>query len=231
MATTTTNRHNEQSGRPLTIGAVCGRLKEVPGRLHLQDSLPRGPGPARAAADAERLPPLHGRRRRAARDDPAAPARRVSPAARHPPGARLAEPAEASAPRRRLRAPERVDLIDLCDQAGVHREFVAELEEFGLLQPRGRERPAPLSGAGRRRRGGLCAAGPLRRRTAAPAELPDGRRARGSGSARAGGRAGAPLQEPEAPQPALEDLEALASASQELSQLLFWRAVRSLLPE
>jgi hypothetical protein len=36
---------------------------------------------------------------------------------------------------------------------------------------------------------------------------------------------------PERRHAGLEDLEALASASQELSQLLFWRAVRSLLPE
>jgi hypothetical protein len=36
---------------------------------------------------------------------------------------------------------------------------------------------------------------------------------------------------PERRHAGLEDLEVLASASQELSQLLFWRAVRSLLPE
>ena len=86
MSTTT-----EPSTEPRlhTIGAVCERLRcRVPGRLDLEDPVPRGPGPAAAAPHAWRVPPLLGVGRRAARDDPAPPARRVPAAAGDPRRAR-----------------------------------------------------------------------------------------------------------------------------------------------
>ena len=62
----------------------------VPGHLDLQDPLPRGPGAARAAAHAGRLPAVQRGGRRAAGDDPAPAAGRVPAAARDPAGARVA---------------------------------------------------------------------------------------------------------------------------------------------
>ncbi len=75
--------------RLIRIGEVVRRLtRGVPGHLDLEDPLPRGRGPADAAADARRLPALRRGRRRAAGDDPAPPARRVPAAARDPRRAR-----------------------------------------------------------------------------------------------------------------------------------------------
>src|SRR5581483_803696 len=62
----------------------------VPRHLHLEDPLPRRPGPADAEANAGGLPPVRRGGRRPAADDPAPATRRVPAAACHPPGARLA---------------------------------------------------------------------------------------------------------------------------------------------
>ena len=84
--------------RLIRIGEVVRRLaRGVPGHLDLEDPLPRGRGAAHAAADARRLPALRRGRRRAAADDPAAPARRVPAAARDPRGARRAGRGRAEA--------------------------------------------------------------------------------------------------------------------------------------
>ena len=232
MATTTTNRHKEQSGRPLTIGAVCGRLKEefpdvsISKIRYLEDQGLLAPRRTQSGYrlytedDVERLETILRLQR-----DEFLPLRVIRQ--------ELASPSRQRRPRRgaALRAPEpEVDLIDLCDQAGVHREFVAELEEFGLLQPRAENgrRLYP-----ERDVGVVAACARLARYGVAPRHLRSFR----TGAEREAGlleQVVAPAlrsRNPEKRHAGLEDLEALASASQELSQLLFWRAVRSLLPE
>ncbi|MDQ3995072.1 MAG: MerR family transcriptional regulator [Actinomycetota bacterium] len=126
----------------------------------------------------------------------------------------------------RAREPE-IDLRTLCERSGADAAFVRELEEYGLVEPavadgdrRYPERDVDVVAACARlarygieprnlrsiRNGALSAAG-LLEQIAAPAlrsRNPDRRLA------------------------GIEDLEALAAASQELSQLLFWRALRSL---
>ena len=127
-----------------------------------------------------------------------------------------------------LQAPEpEIDLRTLCERSGADAAFVRELEEYGLVETtaedgdrRYPERDVDVVAACARlarygieprnlrsiRNGALCAAG-LLELIAAPAlrsRNPDRRLA------------------------GLEDLETLAATSQELSQLLFWRALRSL---
>jgi DNA-binding transcriptional MerR regulator len=127
-----------------------------------------------------------------------------------------------------LRAHEpEIDLRTLCERSGAEAAFVRELEEYGLVEPtvedgdrRYPERDVDVVAACARlarygieprnlrsiRNGALSAAG-LLEQIAAPSlrsRNPDRRLA------------------------GIEDLEALAAASQELSQLLFWRALRSL---
>jgi hypothetical protein len=121
-----------------------------------------------------------------------------------------------------------IDLRTLCERAGVEASFVRELQDFGLLEPtpeedgdvRYLERDVDLVAACARlarfgieprnlrpfRNGASSAAG-LLEQIVAPA-------------LRSGN--------PERRSAGLEDLETLAAASQEVSQLLFWRALRSL---
>jgi DNA-binding transcriptional MerR regulator len=120
-----------------------------------------------------------------------------------------------------------LDLRTVCERAGVEAAFVRELEDFALLEPteedgepRYLERDVEIVAA--------CAR--LARYGIEPRNL---RPFRNGASSAAGllEQIVAPAlrsRNPERRSAGLEDLETLAAASQELSQLLFWRALRSL---
>ncbi len=120
-----------------------------------------------------------------------------------------------------------IDLRTLCARSGTDAAFVRELEEYGILEPalengerRYPERDADVVAA--------CAR--LARYGIEPRNL---RSIRNGASSAAGllEQIVAPAlrsRNPERRLAGIEDLEALAAASQELSQLLFWRALRSL---
>jgi DNA-binding transcriptional MerR regulator len=124
------------------------------------------------------------------------------------------------------REPE-LDLGELCERAGIDAELARALEEYGLLAPRVesgdrlyRESDAEIAAAcGRLARYGI-----------------DARHLRTFRNS-AGREAGlleqlvAPAlrsRNPERRKAGLDDLQALAEASQELSRLLFWRELRAL---
>ncbi len=145
----------------------------------------------------------------------------------------LASPGAKRRSRRRssdgpLTAPEpEIDLGTLCERSGADAAFVRELEDYGILDPtvedgerRYPERDADVAAA--------CVR--LARYGIAPRNL---RSIRNGASSAAGllEQIVAPAlrsRNAERRLAGLEDLEALAAASQELSQLLFWRALRSL---
>jgi DNA-binding transcriptional MerR regulator len=119
-----------------------------------------------------------------------------------------------------------IDLGELCDRAGVTREFVRQLEEYGVLHSRMeggehfyRETEADIAAAcsrlsrygidARHLRTFLTATG--RQATLVEQLVAPGLRSRN----------------PERRKGALEDLEALARTAQELSHLLFLRDLRS----
>ena len=222
---------DERRGRTLTIGAVCERLREefpdisISKIRYLEDqgllTLRRTQGGYRlfAEEDVERLETILRLQRdeflplRVIRQELSSGAWR-----RERPG------------RSGLRSPEDdVELEELCERAGVDAGFVRELEEFGLLEPRsadGRklypERDVEVAAACFR----LSSFG------VAPRHLRSFR----TGAEREAGlleQIVAPSlrsANPERRHAGLEDLETLASLSQELSHLLFWRAVRSIVP-
>jgi DNA-binding transcriptional MerR regulator len=118
-----------------------------------------------------------------------------------------------------------IDLADLCDRASVTREFVRELEEYGVVQSRieagehlYRETEADIAAAcarlsrfgidARHLRTFLTATG--RQATLVEQLVAPGLRSRN----------------PERRKGALDDLESLARAAQELSHLLFLRDLR-----
>ena len=222
----------EQPPRPLTIGAVCERLREefpdvsISKIRYLEDQGLLAPRRTQGGYrlftddDVERLETILRLQR-----DEFLPLRVIRE--------ELASPARRKRTRRgaALRAPEgEVDLTGLCEQAGVAREFVAELEEYGLIQARAEngKRFYPERDVGI-----VAACARLARFGVAPRHLRSFR----TGAEREAGlieQVVAPAlrsRNPERRHGGLEDLEALASVSQELSQLLFWRAVRSLLPD
>jgi DNA-binding transcriptional MerR regulator len=223
---------DEQPNRPLTIGAVCDRLREefpdvsISKIRYLEDQGLLAPRRTQGGYrlftedDVERLETILRLQR-----DEFLPLRVIRE--------ELASPARRKKTRRgtALRAPEsEVDLVALCEQAGVAREFVAELEEYGLVQARAEngKRLYPERDVGI-----VAACARLARFGVAPRHLRSFR----TGAEREAGlieQVVAPAlrsRNPERRHGGLEDLEALASVSQELSQLLFWRAVRSLLPD
>jgi DNA-binding transcriptional MerR regulator len=132
----------------------------------------------------------------------------------------LASPTSKERRRRRagLAAPEReVDLTELCERAGISTQQGRELVDYGLLDPPFAESDADTAAVCAR----LMAAGV------------EGRHLRKFATA-AGNQADLlealvpklRSRNPEARQGALEDLHGLAELAQELSQLLFWRALR-----
>jgi hypothetical protein len=145
----------------------------------------------------------------------------------------LASPAAKERRRKRpmslAEAEEEIDLEELCDRAGVDAALVRELEDYSLLSPRlaGGAKRYPESDADV-----ALACGGLARYGIAPRHL---RAFRTSADREAGllEQLVAPAlraRSPERRRSALEDLEALADLARELSQLLFWRALRKLAP-
>jgi DNA-binding transcriptional MerR regulator len=222
---------DERRGRALTIGAVCERLRDefpdvsISKIRYLEDqgllALRRTQGGYRlfTEEDVERLETILRLQR-----DEFLPLRVIRQELSS--GAWRRERTGRSG----LRSPEDdVELSELCERAGVDAGFVRELEEFGLLEAR--------SEVGRRlypERDVEVAAACFRLSTfgVAPRHLRSFR----TGADREAGlleQIVAPSlrsANPERRHAGLEDLEMLASLSQELSHLLFWRAVRSIVP-
>lgn len=124
---------------------------------------------------------------------------------------------------------DEVDFATLCERAGVDGSFVRELEEYGLVEPRTidgekrfPERDVDVAAA--------CAR--LARYGVAPRNLATFRRW-ADNEADLLERIVAPelrSANPEKRHAGLENLETLAALSQELSNLLFWRALRGIVP-
>ena len=218
--------------RPITIGAVCRSLKEefpdvsISKIRFLEDqglvSPRRTPGGYRlfSEEDVERLRTVL----RLQRDEflPLRVIRQelVSPAAGRRKGKRSADG---------LRAPEtQIDFETLCRRSGADPKFVRELEEYGLVE--GRE------DAGRRLYGErdvevAAACARLSHYGAEPRNLRSFR----MGAEREAGLIeqiiGPALhsKNEDRLQAGIDELEHLAALSRELSQLLFWRALRSIL--
>jgi DNA-binding transcriptional MerR regulator len=229
MATATTDIG---PGRPLTIGAVCNRLRDefpdisISKIRYLEDQgllAPRrtqGGYRLYSEDDVERLETILRLQR-----DEFLPLRVIR------------QELAAGAPRQRqraraagLQAPEdEVDLATLCERAGIDAAFVRDLEEFGLVEPRTAdgekwypERDVDVAAA--------CAR--LSRYGVAPRNLATFRRW-ADNEADLLERIVAPelrSPNPEKRHAGLESLETLASLSQELSNLLFWRALRGIVP-
>jgi DNA-binding transcriptional MerR regulator len=138
----------------------------------------------------------------------------------------------SAAPReRRRKAPgltgdeDELDLAELCNRAGIRPELVRELEEYGLLAPRV-EAGEKLYTESDAEVAAVC--GRLAQYGLAPRHL---RAFRGAADRSAGllEQLVAPSlrsRNPERRQAGVEDLKALAEQANELSQLLFWRALR-----
>ena len=219
-------------GRPLTIGAVCSRLQEefpdisISKIRYLEDQGLLAPRRTQGGyrlysdEDVERLETILRLQR-----DEFLPLRVI----------RQELAAGASRPRERTRATglrvseDEVDLATLCARAGVDAAFIRELEEYGLLEPRSvdgdkhfPERDVDVAGA--------CAR--LARYGVAPRNLATFRRW-ADNEADLLERIVAPelrSPNPEKRHAGLENLENLAALSQELSNLLFWRALRGIVP-
>jgi DNA-binding transcriptional MerR regulator len=232
MATTATTTNRAPQQRLLTIGTVCGMLKEefpdisISKIRYLEDQgllTPRrtqGGYRLFSDEDLERLETILRLQR-----DEFLPLRVIRQ--------ELASPAVKERRRKRpvglTEAEEEIDLAELCERSGIDHGFARELEEFGLLTPRpaGGEKLYPESDADI----ALACAG-LARFGVAPRHL---RTFRTSAD-----REAALLEQILAPalrartaerrHGALEDLETLADSARELSQLLFWRALRKLAP-
>jgi DNA-binding transcriptional MerR regulator len=219
-------------GRPLTIGAVCNRLREefpdisISKIRYLEDQGLLAPRRTQGGyrlygeEDVERLETILRLQR-----DEFLPLRVIRQ--------ELASGAPTRRERARaagLRVPDdEVDLATLCERAGVDAAFVRDLEEFGLVEPRAvdgdkrfPERDVDVAAA--------CAR--LARYGVAPRNLATFRRW-ADNEADLLERIVAPelrSPNPEKRHAGLENLETLASLSQELSNLLFWRALRGIVP-
>jgi DNA-binding transcriptional MerR regulator len=219
-------------GRPLTIGAVCNRLRDefpdisISKIRYLEDQgllAPRrtqGGYRLYSEEDVERLETILRLQR-----DEFLPLRVIR------------QELASGVPRRRehtraagLQIPdEEVDLATLCVRAGVDAAFIRELEEYGLVEPhatdgdkRFPERDVDVAAA--------CAR--LARYGVAPRNLATFRRW-ADNEADLLERIVAPelrSPNPEKRHAGLENLENLAALSQELSNLLFWRALRGIVP-
>jgi DNA-binding transcriptional MerR regulator len=227
--TTTAETRPSPSQRLHTIGAVCQRLRgefpdiSISKIRYLVDQGLLAPRRSRggyrlfSSEDCERLETILRLQR-----DEFLPLRVIRQ--------ELSAPSAERARRRAagLRGQEsEIDLGELCERAGIAPDFARELEEFGLLAPRVeggerlyRESEADIAAAGAK----------LARYGIDPRHLRAFRTA--------AGRQSALLEQLVAPalrsrnldrrKAALEDLEALAAVSQELSQLLFMRDLRQL---
>ena len=215
------------STRLLTIGAVCARLKDefpdisISKIRYLEDQGLLTPRRTRGGyrlfseGDVDRL-----RRILELQRDEFLPLRVIRQ--------ELAAPSRQQAKRKRAvltGREEELDVDDLCDRAAISRELARELEEFGLLAPRTsggerlyREADVGIAEAcGRLARFGVSARHLRTFRTSAN---------RSAALLEAIAAPGLRSRNPERRQQAVNDLEALGDAAQELSQLLFWRDLR-----
>ena len=229
MSTTTTTTATTTPARLHTIGAVCARLQpefpdiSISKIRYLEDQGLLTPKRTRGGYrlfsedDLERLETILRLQR-----DEFLPLRVIRQ--------ELASGAGAARKRRPAslgdREPE-LDLAELCDRAGIDQQLARALEEYGLLVPRVeggerlyREGDADIAAVcGRLARFGIDARHLRTFKNSAGREaslleqlVAPALRARNPDRRKAG----------------LDDLQALAEASQELSQLLFWRELRQL---
>jgi DNA-binding transcriptional MerR regulator len=220
-----------QDNRPLTIGAVCRLLrKEFPDISiskirYLEDqgllAPRRTPGRYRLYADedVERLRTILRLQR-----DEFLPLRVIRQELASAAGKERVRRAGRSA--LSLEEQEEIDLGELCERAGVTSAFARELEEYGLIKSRtdGGGRVYPEGEAdvaavcAKLARFGIDARHLRTFRTAADREI---------GLLSAVVAPALRSRNPERHQSGVEDLQALAELAQELSQLLFSRALRS----
>ena len=226
----TIDQSTDSFEKPLTIGAVCDRLRDefpdvsISKIRYLEEqsliSPRRTPGGYRlfSETDYERLRTILQLQR-----DEFLPLRVIRQELAAPGGAR--SPARQSSSSGLRSAEPRFDFETLCERSGVDPRFLRELEEYGLLEPdydngeaRYGEREADVAAA--------CAR--LSQYGAEPRNL----RSLRTGADREVSlleQMVAPAlhsQNSERREEGIEDLEVLASLSRELSQLLFWRALR-----
>jgi DNA-binding transcriptional MerR regulator len=232
MSVTTTPTPLRSNERLLTIGTVCGMLKEefpdisISKIRYLEDQGLLAPRRTESGYrlfsddDLERLETILRLQR-----DEFLPLRVIRQ--------ELASPAAKERRRKRAvglaEAEEEMDLAELCERAGVDAGLARELEDYGLLTPRteGGEKRYAESDADI-----ALACGGLARYGIAPRHL---RAFRTSADREAGlleQLVGPALRarNPERRRSGLEDLETLADLARELSQLLFVRALRKLAP-
>jgi DNA-binding transcriptional MerR regulator len=217
--------------RLLTIGSVCGMLKEefpdisISKIRYLEDQgllTPRrteGGYRLFSEEDVERLETILRLQR-----DEFLPLRVIRQ--------ELSSPASRDRKRRRsspLAAEEvpELDLAALCDRAAIDGSLARELEEYGLLSPRvenGQKRYSELDADI------ALACGRLARFGIAPRHLRGFRTAADREAGLLDQAVGAALRarNPERRRAGLEDLESLAEVAGSLSQLLFMRALRRL---
>ena len=223
----------DTSERRLTIGAIHKRLQEefpdisiskiryLEGQGLLAPRRTRSGYRLYSEDDFERLRTILRLQRdeflplRVIREELASPSGKRRTARRRPPDGILT-----------AREP-RIDFRTLCERAGVDGAFVRELEDYGLLEPALEDgtRYYPEHDIDV-----VAACSRLARYGIEPRNL---RSIRNGASSAAGllEQIVSPAlrsRNPERRHAGIEDLEALAAASQELSQLLFWRALRSL---
>jgi DNA-binding transcriptional MerR regulator len=217
--------------RQLTIGAVCGMLKEefpdisISKIRYLEDQGLLAPRRTQGGYrlfsedDVERLETILRLQR-----DEFLPLRVIRQ--------ELASPVARDRKGRRATAilgdeKDELDLGELCERAGVDERLARELEEFGLLSPRaqgGQKRYRELDAEIARACGRLAQFG------IAPRHLRGFRTAADREAGLIEQAVGPALRarNPERRRAGLEDLESLAELAQGLSQILFWRAVRRL---
>jgi DNA-binding transcriptional MerR regulator len=216
--------------RLLTIGTVCGMLKEefpdisISKIRYLEDQGLLTPRRTRGGyrlfseEDVERLETILRLQR-----DEFLPLRVIRQ--------QLASPGARA---RKRRGPagltgevQELDLPELCRRAEVDERLATELEDFGLLTPRtqgGKKRFSDLDADI------ALACGRLARFGIAPRHLRGFRTAADREAGLIEQVTGPALRarNPERRRAGLEDLESLAECAQRLSQLLFWRALRRL---
>jgi DNA-binding transcriptional MerR regulator len=214
--------------RMLTIGTVCGMLKDefpdisISKIRYLEDHCLLAPRRTRGGyrlfseEDVERLETILRLQR-----DEFLPLRVIRQ--------ELASPAARERKRRRaLEADEgELDLEQLCERAGIDARLARELEDFGLLASRtenGQKRYSELEADI------AAACGRLAQHGIAPRHLRAFRNAADREAGLIEQVVGPALRSrnPERRRAGTEDLEALGSVAAELSQLLSWRALRRL---
>jgi DNA-binding transcriptional MerR regulator len=229
MTTTATERRQPEQQRLHTIGAVCARLQpefpdiSISKIRYLEDQGLLTPKRTRGGYrlfsedDVERLETILRLQR-----DEFLPLRVIRQ--------ELASGAGAGRKRRSAGLGDReseLDLGELCDRAGIDQALARELEEYGLLSPR-------VEGGERLYREGdadiAAACGRLAQFGIDARHLRTFKNSAGRESSLLEQLVAPALRSrnPERRKAGLDDLQALAEASQELSQLLFWRELRQL---